>query len=104
MRVVRSEHRDDARGLEQCGDRFLPYFDRTPGPPQEVEGTAQEVVTCGHAWQRTGVVPVEPNCAGREAIEIRRLELSPAVRTDHVTVETVQQHDDDVIHVHRVPA
>ena len=50
----------------------------------------------GHAGQGTDEVFFEAQRTRREAIEIWRGELAPAVRAEHVPVQAVEEHDDDV--------
>ena len=81
---------------QRVGDRVLPHLDRAPRPPGEVERTDEQVVAGRHARQRPGVVVGEPHRPGGEAVEVGRVELVAAVRAEHVPVQAVEQHDDDV--------
>ncbi len=47
-------------------------------------------------------MPIEPDRAVGEAIEVRGCELRTSIGAEHVAIETVKQDDDDVPrHVHR---
>ena len=95
--VVGDQHGGDPVAPQGPGHRVLPYLDRTPGPPREVEGADQDVVPGRHARQRPGVVPGEPQGGGREHVEGRGGELGPAVGAEHPPVEAVEQDDDQVV-------
>ncbi len=97
VRVIGGEHRVHTRASQRGGDRLLPQFDRPPRLPQEVERAAQDVVPRRHARQRAGHVAIEPRGSRSESIEVRGVELVAAVRAEHVPVERVEQHDDDVL-------
>src|ERR1700723_3337511 len=92
MRMIRDQLGDDASGTKIRSQRPLPYFDRAPRLPQKIDRAAKNVVTRRDAWQRARVMTVEANRAARETIEIGRRELAPAVRTEHVTIEAVEQY------------
>src|SRR5262249_6932329 len=100
-RMIGHEHRRHARAPQRLRDRFLPEFDRTPRLPQEVERTAQHVVARRHAGQRADEMRIELDGTAREAIEIRRVELAPTIAREHVSIEAIEEYDDDVLrHVH----
>ena len=97
MRVIGGEHRVHTGAAQRRGDRLLPQLDRPPRLPEEVERPAQDVVARRHARQRAGDVTIEPRGSGGETIEVRGVELVAAVRAEHVPVERVEEHDDDVL-------
>ena len=97
MRMVRHEHGRHARPSEPLGDGLLPDLYGAPGTPEEVERAAQDVVARRHARQRTGDMGREADGAlAGEPVEVRRLELGPAVAAEHVAVEAVEQQHDDI--------
>ena len=100
MRMVGDELGDDPRPAQQHRDRLLPELDRSPRPPQEVERADEEVVAGRHAGQRPGVVLRESHRVAGEPVEVRRLELGAAVRAEHVPVQGVEQHHDDIPGLH----
>lgn len=96
VRVVRNQHRRHTLLAQGTADRLLPHFDGSPRTPQEVERTAQDVVSRWHAGKRPCYVPIEAKGTRGEAIEIRRLELRTPVGPEHVAIQTVEQHHDGV--------
>ena len=50
-----------------------------------------------HTRQRAGVVTVERNGALRKSIEIWGFELVSPVRADHVSIQTIEKYDNDVL-------
>ena len=97
MRVISDEHRrDSCVASQRSRDRGLPYLDRSPRSPREVERAHEQVVTSGHAREGTGVVVREPNRPRREAVEVRRVELRAAVAAEEVPIQAVEQHHDDI--------
>ena len=97
VRMIRDQHRRHARPPELRRDGLLPDLYGAPGSPEEVERSAQDVVARRHARQRAGDMGREADrpLAG-EPVEVRRLELRPAVAAEHVTVEAVEQQHDDI--------
>jgi hypothetical protein len=104
VRVIGDEHRRHARVAQVGRDRLFPQLDRAPRSPQEVECAAQDVVPRRHARQRAGDMAGEPGAARGEPIEVGRQELGAAVTPEEVSVERIEQHDDDVVgHLALVP-
>ncbi len=81
---------------QQMRDRVLPDLDRTPGPPGEVEGADEQIVTGRHAGQRTRDMVGEAHGPCGQAVEVRGVELRAAVGPEHVTVQAVEQDHDDI--------
>jgi hypothetical protein len=100
VRMVGDELGDDAGASQRRGNGLLPQFDRTPRPPQEVERPDEHVVPRRHARQRAAVVLGEANRSAGEAIEVRRVELGPAVAPEQMTVQRVEENDDGVVRGH----
>ena len=97
VRMIGDEHRRDAGAPQRPRDRFFPQFDRAPRFPRKVERAAQHVVARRHTRQRADEVVVELHGAARESIQVRRFEFAPAVAAEHVAIEAVEQHHDDVL-------
>ena len=97
VRVVRDEHRGDARLPHRHRDRVLPDLDRAPRPPEEVHCAAEDVVTSRHARQRPRVMSLEAHRPRRETVEVGRRGTPASVRTKHVPVQRIQQHNDGVL-------
>ena len=94
--VIRDELRDHAGLVQLVGDGVLPDLHRPPGPPEEVQGTAEDVVARRHAGQGARMVVVEPDGGAPEGVEIGGGELGPAIGAQHVPVQAVQQDDDRI--------
>ena len=92
VRMVAHQHAGDALDAHVEGDRVLPQLDRAPRLPQEVQRTAQDVVARRHARQRAHAVVGELHRAGGKPVEVGRVELAAAIRSQHVAVEAVQQY------------
>ena len=101
MRMIRDQLGDDAGRAKIRGERPLPDFDRAPRLPQKIDRAAKNIVTRRDAWQRPRVVTVEANRAAREAVEVGRGELAPAVGAEHVAIEAVEQYYDRVLRTPR---
>src|ERR1019366_10806299 len=69
MRMVGDQLRDDAGLAQMRGDRVLPDLHRPPGPPEEVQGAAEDVVPRRHAGQGADIVVGETDGAGRQPID-----------------------------------
>jgi hypothetical protein len=96
VRVIGNQRRRHAGAPQRHGNGLFPQLDRSPRLPQEVERAAQNVVPRRHARQGAGIVPFETQRALREAVEVGRGELRPAVRTEHVAVQAIEEDDDGV--------
>jgi hypothetical protein len=96
VRVVRSQVGVDTRAAQVMGDGVLPDLDGSPGPPQEVEGAAEDVVAGGHTGEGAGVVAIEAGRTPREAVEMGGIELGRAVGAEHPAVQAVEEHNDGV--------
>ena len=89
--MVAHQHGGDPGSAQMVGERVLPGLDRTPGPPEEVQRTAEDVVARRHAGDRAGEVALEAQGAPSHAVQVRGGELRPPVGAEEVAVQAVQE-------------